>query len=261
MVIDLEGNIIDVNQTGLDFYGWTLDEIKTMNIKEINTLSSKEIQEKINLCINKQQNFFSFKHRIASGKTIDVEVYSGPIKIKNNNYILSTVIDVTDKMKYQEILIKEKNNYQYISYHDHLTGLYNRLYFEDAVHRLSTERQLPLSVIYADLNNLKEVNDQFSHLVGDHLIKEVANILKKSVRSEDIVSRWGGDEFVILLPNTPNDRVKLAVKRIENLCKKSNFEQFSPSLAIGYDTKIEITDNPFDILENAEQKMYLNKNE
>jgi diguanylate cyclase (GGDEF)-like protein len=102
----------------------------------------------------------------------------------------------------------------YKSFHDKLTSLYNRRYFEEELVRLDTKRQLPLSIIMADINGLKIINDSLGHKKGDELLIKTANILKKVIRDEDILARWGGDEFAILLPNTNQQEAKRVIERI-----------------------------------------------
>ena len=107
-------------------------------------------------------------------------------------------------MVFRDVSIEKEHNDRilYLSYHDEMTGLYNRRYAEEAIHRLNNADQLPLAVIMGDLNGLKITNDIFGHMVGDKLIKKVADILLANSRENDIVARWGGDEFVVLLPKT-----------------------------------------------------------
>lgn len=259
LVLDTDGRIVDANKTALDFYGWSYKQITSMSIHEINTLTKDEIDKEIAECVKNNKTYFNFKHRVASGDIIDVEIFSGPIMINNQERLLSTVIDATNKIQYQNMLIKQTNDLEYTSYHDHLTGLHNRLFFEESLKSLNESKSMPLTIILVDVNDLKKVNDTFSHLVGDELIKEIATILKKAMRKDDIIVRWGGDEFVILLPNTDKKIAEKAVRRIERFCQKSLFEQLTPSIAIGYDTKTIVTDDLYDSLQRAEKRMYKDK--
>lgn len=103
----------------------------------------------------------------------------------------------------------------YLSTHDVLTGLYNRLFFETEFKRLENGRQYPISIIMADIDALKHVNDNFGHKTGDQVLMNVSSLFAETFRSDDIVSRYGGDEFVILLPYTNADIANKIVKRIK----------------------------------------------
>lgn len=148
------------------------------------------------------------------------------------------------------------------SYYDYLTGLYNRSFFEEEIKRLDTERQLPISIIIGDVNGLKLINDTFGHIKGDKLLCETAKILKKSARKEDIVSRWGGDEFIIFLPKTKINIAQKIIERIKINCQKynnSNNNGLPVSIAFGISEKIEKNQNIDDLIKNAEDKMYRHK--
>lgn len=148
---------------------------------------------------------------------------------------------------------------RYLSFHDSLTGLYNRIYLEKEMQRLDTGRQLPIGIIMADLNDLKLVNDTFGHEVGDEMLKHIAEILRNSCRKEDIIARWGGDEFVIFLPQTTEEDVNTICKRINERCKVTYVKDIPLSLALGSAIKNSTDKNLAEILKEAEENMYKHK--
>ncbi|MFH1074302.1 MAG: diguanylate cyclase, partial [Candidatus Firestonebacteria bacterium] len=166
--------------------------------------------------------------------------------------IMFILRDITEQRSAQEHI-------KYLSFHDSLTGLYNRAYFEEEIKRLDVERELPISFIMGDVNNLKLTNDTFGHEEGDRLLADVAAVLKSSCRKGDIIARWGGDEFVILLPGTDYSYVKEVAKRIKNSCSKNYHTVIAPSVALGISSKEKGCFNIYKILREAEEKMYKNK--
>ncbi|MHB1377126.1 MAG: diguanylate cyclase domain-containing protein [Candidatus Humimicrobiaceae bacterium] len=166
--------------------------------------------------------------------------------------LISIVEDITERKNAEE---KTK----YMSFHDYLTGLYNRAFFEEELKRLNVQRNLPLSVVMGDVNGLKMVNDAYGHEKGDELLTKVASILRQSFRKSDIISRWGGDEFMILLPLTNYSIAKEIAGRIEKTCLKFFIEDMPISISLGISTKVAEDESIEDILKTAEDKMYTNK--
>jgi len=152
-----------------------------------------------------------------------------------------------------------ESNIRYISFHDQLTGLYNRHFLEEEMARLNTKRQLPLAVIMADLNGLKLVNDTYGHATGDKMLIEAANIIRNSCRGEDVIARWGGDEFVILLPQTTVEETWLICKRITESCQNSVVGDVPVSIALGIATKASETKSLIETLQESETEMYKQK--
>lgn len=157
---------------------------------------------------------------------------------------------------------KEKRNkkeVEYLSFHDELTDLYNRRFFESEVARFENSRHYPLSIIIGDLDNLKKVNDMLGHPTGDHYIKITANILKRFFREEDVVARMGGDEFAVLLPETTENTAKNITRRIQDEFEKVNqAEDFDIPLSIsfGYSTIQTSCKNFKECYHKADQMMY-----
>ncbi len=184
-----------------------------------------------------------------------LEVFSYPIIDNKTNTVTAVVEfirDISDRKKFEEKV-------RYISYHDSLTDLHNRLYIEEEMKRYDSKEQLPLGLIMGDLNGLKLINDTYGHNKGDELLVKAANILKESCRDEDILSRWGGDEFVILLPQTSEEEANQIYKRIKNRCDITWQEEIPVSIAIGIAVKENSDDNLELTFKKAEDRMYKNK--
>ncbi|HAA24583.1 MAG TPA: hypothetical protein DCE11_00480 [Ruminiclostridium sp.] len=181
-----------------------------------------------------------------------IELYSAKINYNGTDADFITFLNITEK------IIAEKE-IRYLAYHDKLTGLYNRGFFEEEVNRIDVERSLPISIIISDLNGLKLTNDVFGHLQGDKLLKSFADILKRVCRKEDVVARWGGDEFAVLLPGTDNET---AARICERIRKESLTEKNVPialSISMGYATKNNTSESLIDVLKMAENMMYREK--
>ncbi len=148
---------------------------------------------------------------------------------------------------------------RYLSYHDQLTGLYNRHFLEEEMKRLDTERQLPMSIIMVDLNGLKLVNDTYGHQTGDAMLKKAAVILKSVCREEDLLARFGGDEFVLYLPRTPEEDARKICERIEQACRSELVNEVPLSLSTGLAVKISAEQKLSDLLKEAEDSMYRDK--
>jgi len=145
---------------------------------------------------------------------------------------------------------------RFLSYHDQLTGLYNRRYYEEEIRRLDTDENLPLSIIMGDVNGLKIINDSIGHVQGDELLKKVAQAIGSGCRADDRVARLGGDEFVILLPKTDRAQAEQVIKRINALLTKEKVSNLDVSISFGCDVKKYRHEKIEDILKAAEDQMY-----
>ena len=159
--------------------------------------------------------------------------------------------DVTERKDMEEELRR-------LSLHDQLTGLHNRRYCEAEMDRLNVPRQLPLGLVICDVNGLKQVNDTMGHAEGDRLLQRVASVIRETVRVEDIVARWGGDEFVIILPKTSISRVEDIGLALE---KAADMEMGSArvGLAAGWATKEDAREGLEAVMRAAEEMMYQRK--
>jgi diguanylate cyclase (GGDEF)-like protein len=166
--------------------------------------------------------------------------------------VVVVVRDITERKQADDRL-------RYLGFHDTMTGLYNRSFFEEELKRLNANRQLPLSIIIGDIDGLKLVNDTLGHRRGDQLIVKVAGIIKGVCRAEDIVCRWGGDEFAVLLPKTDPEIAEKICDRIRETCEKAKGDPVPASVSLGSATKRDADQNIDDVLREAEVRMYWKK--
>ncbi|MFW6281090.1 MAG: GGDEF domain-containing protein, partial [Halanaerobium sp.] len=173
----------------------------------------------------------------------------------NNNYLLVNLVDVSRR-------VEREKEIKYLSYHDGLTDLYNRRYFEIEMERLNDSRKYPISIIIGDLDKLKTVNDNHGHLLGDEYLKKSADILNELLRTEDIIARIGGDEFAILLPETGKEETSQICRRIIKEFEKYNSANDFPvdfKISLGFATAEENNKALFEIYNQADKNMYKNK--
>lgn len=168
------------------------------------------------------------------------------------NQFAVIISDITIRKKAEEKIF-------YLSYHDQLTGLYNRRFYEEELERLDRKENLPLTIVMGDVNGLKLINDSFGHAMGDELLKKAAEVIKKGCRSEDMIARIGGDEFVILLPKTDAIEIGAIIKNINDLAMKEQVGLIDISISFGYGTKRNVEEKTQDIFKIAEDNMYKKK--
>ena len=147
---------------------------------------------------------------------LPIEIHCSPIKDSKGKLIgfQGILLDITSRKKYEDKI-------KHLCFHDKLTGLYNRAYFEEELERLNNSRLLPISVIMGDVNNLKVINDTFGHQHGDQLLIKIADILRSTFRKSDVISRFGGDEFSIILPNTSYEKGVEIINRVKKPVKRT----------------------------------------
>lgn len=194
---------------------------------------------------------FRTRHKNGSYRTVEA-LARNMLDLPAVNGIMITIKDVTEKKKAQKQI-------EYLSFYDRLTGLHNRAFFEEEILRIDTTRHLPITMIVADVNGLKLVNDAFGHVEGDELLNRLAQVLKLCCRREDIIARWGGDEFALLLLNTPGYKAGELCQRISQLCQEKVKGPVTLSLAMGHATKKKMEQNIKNILKEAEDNMYRSK--
>jgi diguanylate cyclase (GGDEF)-like protein/PAS domain S-box-containing protein len=251
-ILDSENNTNFANQQLCEMFGYDQEEMRLNGFADF---MEEEWRTDLQRNIDKQQkNIFEMKFRCKKGHGLWVLISTTPLFNEDGSFS-GTLFMLTDINEYK--LAEER--LRYLSFHDILTGLYNRSYFEEELKRLDVARQLPISIIMADMNGLKLINDTLGHQEGDKLLIRAAKILKKACRKEDMVCRWGGDEFVILLPKAEEDITNMVCNRIRKNCDLTEMEHVPLSFAMGTATKKEVGQNFKLVFKEAEDIMYQNK--
>lgn len=171
--------------------------------------------------------------------------------------LIQVLLGVISSGKQIKAFKKQNEKIRYLSFHDEMTGLHNRRYFENKLEDLDDPKRHKPSVIIADINNLKVINDNHGHKKGDEYIKSAANLLKSELREKDIISRIGGDEFAIILPETNKEECKKIITRIKEKAKKHPEKYFS--IAFGYIYDSSKYQSLEAMINAADRKMYHNK--
>ncbi|MGE5450128.1 MAG: HD domain-containing phosphohydrolase [Methanomassiliicoccales archaeon] len=167
----------------------------------------------------------------------------------NNAGLVMVFRDITEKVVAERQLA-------HLRFHDKLTGVYNRDYVDNVLQEWDDEAKLPLTLVLGDVNGLKLTNDVFGHLEGDRLLIQVAEIMQQASRLQDVVARWGGDEFVILMPSTAAEEGHAVCERIIQLCEQAMADPIKVSIALGVATRETPEVSIDDVFKDAEDLMY-----
>jgi len=153
---------------------------------------------------------FLLRQRSRSGVFTEVEVTAHRVDIEGRNAIAVTMSDVTLRKKIESQLLEKQQHLDHLAHHDQLTGLPNRLYLAAHLPEAIAESRrtgATLAVLFLDLDRFKHINDSRGHEVGDKLLKTVAQRIRTTVRTEDLVVRMGGDEFIVVLKNVKSPQL------------------------------------------------------
>ena len=201
MVVNGERVIVRVNKKFIKLFGYSSNEVLGQQTSLL-TPSMEKYEEYRKHFIQTKEGIIKseeLEYRKKDGTLFWVKLEGNPI-LKNAKEILIlwSFIDITKEVNYRKALEKMAST-------DPLTSLYNRRYFRElasTVLKFAMHNKLICSIIMIDIDKFKRINDAYGHQAGDEVIKDTANILKNNLREGDILSRWGGEEFVIILPRT-----------------------------------------------------------
>lgn len=163
------------------------------------------------------------------------------------------MVTISEIMATYQRRVQAERRMEYLTYHDGLTRVHNRAYFEDRFIETVADKPL-MSIIMGDLNGLKLINDTQGHAEGDRLIVAAARAIKAACRRHDTVIRWGGDEFLVVLPDAGAQVAADLCDRITEQCRASEI-----SISLGHATRTDARMSVRNLIKKAEDHMYLNK--
>lgn len=259
-VLDRNYRYIYMNQRHLSRMGLSGDEYIGRSYKEFHSPEeASDFLEEVNKVFDTGE---SVQHEHRSGRDGRYFLRTlSPVKGDRGETVLTTVIskDITALKDMEDRL-------RTLSLTDELTGLYNRrgfLTFADQLLKLSKRQNKGVFLLYADLDDLKRINDTFGHQEGDAALVDAANVLKETCRESDIIARIGGDEFVMMTAGRAGDNMEIIISRLQENLRNHNARQrrnYTLSISFGISHHgPELLVSIDRLLEGAEKSMYGNK--
>ncbi len=215
-------------------------------------LSEVKAANMMALCKENSYHKFEWTNELENGNRIITEIVLTPIILEGIEVLHALIRDISERKKMEMQM-------EYLSYHDELTGLYNRRFFHEELKRLDVSQNLPLTLMMGDVNGLKLINDSFGHASGDELLKKVANLIQENCRSEEIIARIGGDEFIVIIPRANEIEVAAISKRVQEAASKDKMNNLDISISFGWASKVSPEEDINEVLRKAEDSLYKKK--
>ena len=230
ITLDRNNKIIGLNQASKNILGTDFNQ-DTLMIRDAQTLETLSLNEILNSGVLETTLTSHYEIKSSETQWTPITYTISPINEEENQGNVMVFRNIEKDLEY----IKQM---RYLSYHDSLTGLYNRRYLQKEFESNIKDADYPLALVFADANDLKRVNDLYGHHIGDKFLINIANILKSNFNTNALVSRWGGDEFLILIKNANEAAVNSLIKKIKtetNINLNSSYPMdYKPNFAMGY---------------------------
>jgi diguanylate cyclase (GGDEF)-like protein/PAS domain S-box-containing protein len=261
--LDEKSNTININPRFTELFGYTLEEIKGRNINEGFIHPPGKIEEGSNLDKTAlSKGYFNYEtiRKKKDGTCFPVSISGSSIVIDGKlKGIISTYVDITERKNMEQELLK-------LAHYDVLTGSYSRGYglalLKQQI-KTSNRKKNTILLLYLDVDNFKYINDTFGHKEGDKVLKESVGLFKSTLREIDIICRMGGDEFLLIFPDSSlkessliRSRLQKKLSRLNKSIKKNYIIKFSMGFSEYLPDKPKVLDELINI---ADQRMYEEK--
>jgi len=258
-VHDMQGKLLYVNKVAYESRGYTRDELLSMRVKDLDSADHESLVEmKMVIERMKQQGFVMFErnHVHKDGTTIPVEIRAQIFELQGHPLIISVARDIRERREKQATLHKMATT-------DPLTGLLNRHEFQQQFRVQLEKRHMygtDMSLLMLDIDHFKCINDRCGHDVGDAVIIALARCLEGLLRGGDIIGRWGGEEFIILLPDTPKENAVKVAEKLRQTVHRAVFDDVG-HLTVSIGVSSFLADDALEsIVKRADTALYDAKN-
>jgi diguanylate cyclase (GGDEF)-like protein/PAS domain S-box-containing protein len=226
LILDAESGLItDVNPYLIGMLGYSREEFLQKKLWEVGAFKDVEANEAAFRDLQEKE-YIRYKNlplRTKTGKLIQVEFVSNVYLVGDEKVIQCNIRNITEEKQAQDALQKSEAAFREQSMRDHLTGLFNRRYLEETLKRelhRAKRKNTTLGIIMFDVDNFKKYNDSYGHAAGDLVLQEMGKLMQDHIRKEDVPARYGGDEFVIILPDVSIEVVLNRATHILDEAKK-----------------------------------------
>jgi diguanylate cyclase (GGDEF)-like protein/PAS domain S-box-containing protein len=275
LILDAEtGMIEDVNPFLIKMLGYSREEFEKKKLWEVGAFRDIEANKDAFEALQEDQyiRYEDLPLKAKDGRLVQVEFVSNVYMVGSKKVIQCNIRDITERKQAQNALIaliKSEAELREQSVRDHLTGLFNRRYMEETLERellRALRKQLSLGIIMVDVDGFKKYNDTHGHAAGDEILREVGKLLLRYVRGEDIPCRYGGDEFLIVLPDASSEKTRERAEYLCNLARQFNI-QFDGQTLEGVTLSLGVATFPVNgidslaVLKAADTALYRAKHE
>ncbi len=244
--------IREVNNTAVNELGYAREELIDQPVERILAPDWRAQRGKIaQKLLRETRIIFETVAQCKNGRAIPVEATGFRFTLNDRPVLLVIGRDISERQK-MEARIKK------LTFYDQVTGVYNRAYLEEELKRLD-KKNGNYGVIMGDINGLKLVNDTFGHDTGDNFLRKAAKLLQEACHKEDLIARWGGDEFAILLTDATPQAAERLCQRIKKRFLSCESQPITLSIALGFAVKDAFNQTHREIIKAADERMYRNK--
>jgi diguanylate cyclase (GGDEF)-like protein/PAS domain S-box-containing protein len=246
--VSASGTIIHANTLAESMFGYPAGEMQGKSIEDLipdrfrNKHKTHRIAYKENPFTRPMGSYYNLKGLTKNGMEIRVDIALNPLHEKNELYVACSILDITEKLNTSELALnleKENQRLANLAQRDPLTHTYNRRSMDELFPKIAQDchaLKKNISTIMLDVDHFKQFNDNYGHQSGDELLKELAQITENLIRDNDILVRYGGEEFFVIMPNCDQRQAVEVAERIRSALEKSMTLGYRVTASFGIST-------------------------